>query len=205
MYQIQYTLGMKASDIVSSVIERSGVRKAHLSRRSGVSRALIDAYLAEERQPSMAQIERLASSVGLRVTFDVQEAADADRHDEAPPARTPRRSEQRSLWLHRAIVGHLVKEPDRVVSIARANIERWRRERDLNDSLNHAYDEWSAILDAGVEAITRACLSEDEKSIDLRQSNPFPGVLSEEERASVLASFNAHWRQMEQAAGKTLP
>jgi len=56
-----------AADAVLDLIRRSDLSKSEVSRRSGVSRALIDDYLKGRRQPSVAQLERLGESVGLRV------------------------------------------------------------------------------------------------------------------------------------------
>lgn len=57
---------MDAAEAVGELLERSGLTKAELSRRSGVSRALIDDYLKGRRQPSVAQLQRLGESAGLR-------------------------------------------------------------------------------------------------------------------------------------------
>lgn len=58
---------MKVAATVDELITRAGVTKAELSRRSGISRALIDDYLKGQRQPSVAQLERLGEAVGLRL------------------------------------------------------------------------------------------------------------------------------------------
>lgn len=58
---------MNASEAVAEILERSGATKSSLSAKSGVSRALIDDYLKGRRQPSVAQLERLGESVGLRL------------------------------------------------------------------------------------------------------------------------------------------
>lgn len=67
MYWIQYDRDMVASDAVRRVLNESGLTKSDLSRRSGVSRALIDGYLKGHSQPSVAQLERLGHAAGLRL------------------------------------------------------------------------------------------------------------------------------------------
>ena len=58
---------MDSSQIVAEILRASGLTKAELSRRSGVSRALIDAYLKGKSQPSIAQINRLGDAGNVRM------------------------------------------------------------------------------------------------------------------------------------------
>lgn len=75
---------MEAAQAVAEILERTGETKTSLSRRSGVSRALIDDYLKGRRQPSVAQLERLGESVGLRMDIVWESAG------ELAPDRMPR-------------------------------------------------------------------------------------------------------------------
>lgn len=50
---------------INELLERSGLTKSELSRKSGVSRALLDDYLKGRRQPGVGQLERLGRAVGL--------------------------------------------------------------------------------------------------------------------------------------------
>ena len=52
--------------------------------------------------------------------------ARADLKSFLDTGRALRREEERSLWLHRALVGPLLRDPDKVLAHARANIIRWR-------------------------------------------------------------------------------
>lgn len=58
---------MSAAVAIEQILERSGLSKSGLSRRSGVSRAQIDTYLKGSSQPSVAQLERLGAAAGLRL------------------------------------------------------------------------------------------------------------------------------------------
>jgi hypothetical protein len=51
-----------------------------------------------------------------------------------------------------------------------------------------------------VDAVLDALTSRTPLAIEMRQTGPFAGVLSGEERQAVLAAFRAHWRQHERAA-----
>lgn len=62
---------MDGSTLVRRVLDVSGLTKAELHRRSGVSRALIDAYLSGAKQPTVAQVERLARAGGAALEVAV--------------------------------------------------------------------------------------------------------------------------------------
>ena len=49
------------------------------------------------------------------------------------------------------------------------------------------------LLDGGVDEIVDVLVGTDERSSELRQNSPFAGVLSDEDRRHVLASFRDHW------------
>ncbi len=61
---------MDAATAVAQLIGRTGLTKAELSRRSGVSRALLDDYLKGCTQPSVAQLERLGEAAGLKLDLN---------------------------------------------------------------------------------------------------------------------------------------
>lgn len=63
-------------------------------------------------------------------------------------------------------------------------------------------DQWHEALDAGVDAVADVLISQGPTAVELRQNSPFAGVISEEVRARVLASFRRHWRIDHGIAGK---
>lgn len=100
--------------------------------------------------------------------------------------------QEKSLWLHRALLGHLMLDPQRVLETARENIARWTPVH-RGDGMAHSYlARWEEIIDSGVDAVARALTAEDEPSCDLRQNSPFAGVLTDEERRQVLRAFRTH-------------
>jgi excisionase family DNA binding protein len=113
-------------------------------------------------------------------------------------ARRPqlRREELRSLWLNRAIAGKLATDPEPVLQIARDNLARFT-EIHRGGTVEHWLQAWRAILGAGPEAVMDTLTSTDPHAIELRQNSPFPGVLSDDERHAVLASFKRYWRQQQ--------
>ena len=74
MYFLEYVLcvvgieSTQAARILQRVLEESGLTKTALCSRAGISRALFDDYPHQRKQPSLAQIERIADVAGLRAT-----------------------------------------------------------------------------------------------------------------------------------------
>jgi len=113
---------------------------------------------------------------------------------EAFIGRRPRREELRSLWLNRAVAGKVAQDPDRVLALARRNLERFRAIH-AGGTVVRWLDEWRRIIAEGPEAVMRTLTSETAHAADLRQNSPFAGVLSESERRHVLESFTRNWER----------
>jgi hypothetical protein len=103
------------------------------------------------------------------------------------------RDQLKALWLHRAVAGRLVSDPDGVLSKAQVNLDRLRRVHPHGMAAVWL-DRWQATLDDGTEAVLDALTSRAPLAIELRQNSPFAGVLPEPERRAVLAAFGARWR-----------
>jgi excisionase family DNA binding protein len=99
------------------------------------------------------------------------------------------RDQARSLWLAHAIAGRLVESPEPVLAQARENLERAMTSRSRGATRYWA-DQWVRLLDGPLEPILLALTSPSLRSRDLRQNNPFAGVLSEDDRARLLQSFD---------------
>jgi len=63
------TQSTQAGRTLQRVLEESGLTKTALCLQAGISRALFDDYLHGRKQPSLAQIERIADAAGLRATL----------------------------------------------------------------------------------------------------------------------------------------
>lgn len=105
----------------------------------------------------------------------------------------PRRDVERLLWLHGAVAGRLVRDPQRVLAKARTNLGKLRSVHRRGTAAT-VLAEWGRILDRGADAVLEALTSRSPRATELRQSSPFAGVLSETERRRVLDAFRAHWR-----------
>ena len=107
--------------------------------------------------------------------------------------RAPTRDQERSRWLHAAIAGHLVAEPDRVLGQARQNLERFAG---IHEGTMAArwLGEWSNAMDSGPDQVLEILISDTARAADLRQNSPFTSILPDGERRKVLTSFREHWR-----------
>ena len=92
---------------------------------------------------------------------------------------------QRSLWLARAIVSRVDSDPERSgLAKAREVCQRWNKREPVA-----AVREWLAILDHPWEEVRRVLLDVSEEGKRLRQSNPFCGVLTPQERWKVYKTY----------------
>ena len=92
--------------------------------------------------------------------------------------------DRRSLALHDAVAAKLEAQPE-LLDLARANLQRWLR---LNPA--PALHEWAHLLDSlSVPALVGLLRSVDERSTRLRQSSPFAGCLTAQERQAILNDY----------------
>ncbi len=59
-------------------------------------------------------------------------------------------------------------------------------------------DEWTHVLDSGLDGVVDVLTSTSESASELRQNSPFAGLLPDEMRLQVLRAFNEHWRRTHQ-------
>jgi hypothetical protein len=94
--------------------------------------------------------------------------------------------DQRSLALHEAIADKIEAEP-RLVAVARANVARW-----LAPNRTTALLDWRDLLDVTPLSELLALLrSPAEEAARLRQSSPFAGLLTPQERQSILERYES--------------
>jgi excisionase family DNA binding protein len=109
---------------------------------------------------------------------------------EALRTRTQRltRDQLRSLWLSCAVAGHVVRDPERTLGLARRNLDKMLASS-ARGSAKVWFTEWQQLLGGPVEGVLEALTSRSPRSRELRQNSPFAGVLSERQRREVLAGF----------------
>jgi excisionase family DNA binding protein len=104
------------------------------------------------------------------------------------------RDQERSLWLHRVVAGHLALDPQAVLTLAARNLEHLGQVHPRGMTAQWL-DQWQKVLDSGEDAVFGILTSPSPHAVELRQNSPFAGVLSDQERAAVLEAFRNHWRQ----------
>jgi hypothetical protein len=127
--------------------------------------------------------------LGLQVEYDLarinQEGIRRQvRLPENLAGRAQRLIDDWVLREHRLIAERLRSNPVEVIAKAKENIERWGWRRDFPDPSRRPnfMTEWLALLE-GTQDMLRAVLTgSDERSVTLRSSSPFAGVVSFRER-----------------------
>ena len=167
----------KRGDLLREVMRETGTTQSELSRVSGVRQPSISQFVSGKVELSDDQLDRLVSCMGLRLEV-VRRAVTPDLT----------RSERRSWLLHRRISSHLTP----------ASLQEWRPviERNL-DRLNgrvtgqphqRNLQQWISMVNGGdVLGLQRALTGLDRDSIEMREVSPMSGLLSQDERADVLA------------------
>ena len=101
--------------------------------------------------------------------------------------------EEKSLWLHQALLTPLLTDPSVVLSKARDNLERWTGMHRPDGMTVRYFEEWQRVLDHGLDAVVEVMISPSQEARELRQNSPFAGVLPDETRLRVLRAFKDHW------------
>lgn len=104
------------------------------------------------------------------------------------------REQERSLWLHRAVLGELVIDPLTVLETAQRNVEQFKAVHRPDGMSVRYLDQWQHVIAGGVDDVAKVLIGTDEHSSELRQNSPFAGVLSDEKRLQVLRAFDQYWK-----------
>lgn len=96
------------------------------------------------------------------------------------------RVDARLLALHEAVREHFLRDPQAVRKLAADNLVRWKA-RGVSSS---GYREWEKILSTASDNEVASLLIEKGDAADfLRQSTPFAGVLSEDDRRAIFKQY----------------
>lgn len=111
---------------------------------------------------------------------------------EALRTRTERltRDQERSLWLAHAVAGAIVQDPVTTIGVAKQNLQRLQAQHKTGQ-LARWLGQWEVLLDGPVEELLAVLTSRTPRSRELRQNNPFAGVLSDDQRVEVLRAHTS--------------
>ena len=100
-----------------------------------------------------------------------------------------RREDRRSLWLAYATAGKIVGDPAAALERARHQIALMRPT--ARGQARLWIDEWSRLLDGPLDTLLATLTDPSLRGREMRQNSPFAGLLTDEERAAIIA----HWRK----------
>jgi hypothetical protein len=96
--------------------------------------------------------------------------------------------EARSLAMHAVIARKIERDP-RLLAIASRNVERWNSR--WKENAPAWLQEWQQLLKQPWQSIAALITAPDENSARLRQSSPFAGILTNQERWRIYEAFRA--------------
>ena len=114
---------------------------------------------------------------------------------EALQSRTERlrREDRRSLWLAYATAGKIVSDPPAAIERARHQIALMRPT--ARGQARLWIDEWSGLLDGPIETLLATVTDPSLRGREMRQNSPFAGLLTDEERATIIAQLAQSFEQ----------
>jgi hypothetical protein len=95
--------------------------------------------------------------------------------------------DRRSLALARATAARIARKPE-LLEVARDNLLRWK------STLGHwpaDLQTWEQVLAGGVEAALAQLTEDSPRGRRLRQSSPFAGVLTPQERQAIFDEYES--------------
>lgn len=146
--------------------------QAELAQLAGTSQPNVSDYESDRVSPTVEVAERLLAAVGKELTVT--------------PVSTL--ADRRSLALARIYAARLVEDPERVVAIARRNLDRMRR---LSPQIQPWVSAWEGLLELPPRVLAGLLIDEGEFARSLRPTNPFAGVVTEPERLGVLGATSS--------------
>jgi hypothetical protein len=99
--------------------------------------------------------------------------------------------DDRSLEMDRVIAEKIRANP-KLIQIALTNIERWLANPDYSESNRQAVLEWKSIIEnSPVGSLATLLESSSDEARRLRQSSPFCGILTPDERQAIFQKYEA--------------
>jgi hypothetical protein len=96
--------------------------------------------------------------------------------------------DERSLAFHSLIAAKLRAQPA-LLEKPRQNLERWFRT--CAGGVRPDLLEWQRMIEGRFDELLALLVANDERATRLRQSSPFCGILTQEERLAIIREFQA--------------
>lgn len=153
---------------IASVMSPQGRREIPLGDLVELLRDVEDARAAGAARPLTRVIRERRRAAA--------ETVDIDQLLPRRRLRTHRTAELQALAFHRLVAQRL---DDRLVDQARRRVESWKRSRRVHPRW---ISEWERVLSRSTEEIAQAISADTPAASELRQTSPFAGALTEQER-----------------------
>lgn len=101
--------------------------------------------------------------------------------------RTHQEIDERSLALHRLVAEKIRRNPTLFVR-AKATLARWRTT--VCAASQPHLEEWEHLMNQGIDASLAIAVEDSQRATALRQSSPFSGILTNQERFAFLKAWN---------------
>ena len=102
--------------------------------------------------------------------------------------QTHQEIDERALAMDSLIASRVRKCPE-LIEKARSVLERWLET--ASEDVKPVFFEWREVLALPIEEILAVVEGTDERAVRLRQSSPFCGILSREERTRILLGYES--------------
>ncbi|HEX4059017.1 MAG TPA: hypothetical protein VHX87_11980 [Galbitalea sp.] len=167
---------------------RGGVGLRELARRLGVTpKAVSDWEKSEELGTVQVNtINRALNALGEDVVIGSRR-----RIAENSQSQLDRREERVTRELHRAVALKLVEDPEAVLRVVPSNIDRLRQQVRGADASSWL-EEWAELSQSRrIGDLIDVMLGADRRSINMRQTSPFGGVLNRADRLEAIERARA--------------
>ena len=154
---------MSAADLIASRRRELGLSQGQLAELAATSRERINTYERGRVSPRTDTLSRVMHAM----------------HVDLAAVPTMTFEERRSLALSSAVADQLRRNPERVIAKARENLKEMRL---IGQHEQPWVDVWESLLELGPGPVCSLLTSVDQFARDLRQSSPFAGVLTDDER-----------------------
>ena len=174
-------------------------RRGGTGSPAGTSQPAVSEIESGKRDPGIERLRRLVNACGLDLTVELRGQSGHGRLVRPLPSRhrahdrverdvaTLTREERRSLALYDAVANRLVDEPEKALQRARKNLSQLAEHAPRHSQ--RWVNEWRVVLDTRtVNEIERLLRSTSSYASDMRQTAPFAGLLSDNERRAALAA-----------------
>ena len=156
--------------------------QSDLQKRSRRGRPATGAALTPAER--MRRVRARRKSAGLKAVVTWEPRAPVV----SAPYSSHRLLEARSLAMHAVIAAKIIRDPD-LLAKPRDNIKRWSGRFGKNPP--RWIGQWRSILALSYREIAALMTEPSEEAARLRQSSPFAGLLTTQERRRIYEAFRA--------------